>query len=51
MIAGLLPIFNNFNKTVLSYYYDKNNKQHYDVERVDNKIICISTIKNVILQK
>jgi hypothetical protein len=42
MIAGLLPIFNNFNKSVLSYYYDKNKKLHYDIKKIDNKIICIS---------
>lgn len=42
MIAGLLPIFNNFNITVLSYYYDKNNNKHYDVKKIENKIICIS---------
>jgi hypothetical protein len=42
MIAGLLPIFNNFNKSILSYYYDKNKKPHYDVKKIDNKIICIS---------
>ena len=42
MIAGLLPIFNNFNISILSYYYDKNKKSHYDVKKVDNKIICIS---------
>lgn len=45
MIAGLLPIFNNFNISILSYYYDKNKKPHYDVKRVDNKIICISNNK------
>lgn len=42
MMAGLLPIFNNFNISVLSYYYDRDNKRHFDVKRVDNKIICIS---------
>jgi hypothetical protein len=42
MIAGLLPIFNNFNKSVLSYYYDKNMKSHYDIKKIDNKIISIS---------
>ena len=42
MIAGLLPIFNNYNISVLSYYYDKYNKKHYDVKRNNNKIICIS---------
>jgi len=47
MIAGLLPIFNNFPSlgSILSYYYDKNNKKHYDVKRIDNKIICISNWK------
>jgi hypothetical protein len=42
MIAGLLPIFNNFDISTLAYYYDKNMKLHYDVKRNDNKIICIS---------
>lgn len=42
MIAGLLPIFNNFNKCVLSYYYDKYKRRHYDIKKIDNKIICIS---------
>jgi len=42
MIAGLLPIFNNFDISILSYYYDRDNKSHYDVKRHDNKIICIS---------
>ena len=45
MIAGLLPIFNNFNMSVLSYYYDKNKKSHYDVKKINNKIICISNNK------
>jgi len=45
MIAGLLPIFNNFNISILSYYYDKNKKSHYDVKKVNNKIICISNNK------
>jgi hypothetical protein len=46
MIAGLLPIFNNFTtNTILSYYYDKNSKRHYDVKKIDNKIICISNNK------
>ena len=42
MIAGLLPIFNNYNISILSYYYDKNLKKHNDVIKIDNKIICIS---------
>jgi hypothetical protein len=42
MIAGLLPIFNNFDISILSYYYDRDMKSHYDVKRNDNKIICIS---------
>jgi hypothetical protein len=42
MIAGLLPIFNIFDISILSYYYDKDNKAHYDVKRNRNKIICIS---------
>jgi len=42
MIAGLLPIFNNFDISILAYYYDKDNKSHYDVKRYNNKIICIS---------
>ena len=42
MIAGLLPIFNNFDISILCYYYDKDNKSHYDIKRNDNKIICIS---------
>ena len=42
MIAGLLPIFNNFDISRLSYYYDRGNKLHYDVKRNSNKIICIS---------
>ena len=37
-----MPIFNNFDISRLSYYYDRDNKQHYDVKRIDNKIICIS---------
>jgi len=45
MIAGLLPIFNNFNISILSYYYDKNKKSHYDVKKSNNKIICISNNK------
>ncbi len=42
MIGGLLPIFNNFEVSVLSYYYDKDDKRHYDVLREGNNIICIS---------
>lgn len=48
MIAGLLPIFNNFDISILSYYYTKNMKhdtimkRKYDVMKIDNKIICIS---------
>ena len=42
MIGGLLPIFNNFEVSVLSYYYDKDGNRHYDVLREGNKIICIS---------
>jgi hypothetical protein len=42
MIAGLLPIFNNFNISILSYYYDKNKKSHYDIKKINNKIICVS---------
>lgn len=42
MIAGLLPIFNNFDIAILSYSYDKDGKLHYDVKRNRNKIICIS---------
>ena len=42
MIAGLLPILNNFDKKILSYYYDKNDKRHKDIIHLDNKIICIS---------
>lgn len=45
MVAGLLPIFNNFNIHILSYYYDKNKKRHYDIKRSNNKIICISNNK------
>ena len=45
MVAGLLPIFNNFDLTVLSYFYDKNMKKHYDVKRIENKIISISNNK------
>ena len=40
MIAGLLPIFNNYDVKILSYYYNKN--KHYDIKKIDNKIICIS---------
>lgn len=42
MIAGLLPIFNNFDISILSYYYSKDMKRKYDVKKIDNKIICIS---------
>ena len=42
MIAGLLPIFNNFDISILSYYYDKHMKSHYDIKKIDNKIMCIS---------
>jgi hypothetical protein len=42
MIAGLLPIFNNFNVSTLSYYYDKSDNKHRDIIRMNNKIICIS---------
>ena len=42
MIAGLLPIFNNFNISILSYYYDKDKKSHYDIKKIDNQIICVS---------
>ena len=45
MIAGLLPIFNNFDISILSYYYDRDKKRHPDVKRIDNKIICISNNK------
>ena len=45
MIAGLLPIFNNFDLSILSYYYDRNDKKHKDVKRKNNKIICISNNK------
>ena len=45
MIAGLLPIFNNFNISILSYYYDRKNKRHIDIKHNDNKIICISNNK------
>ena len=42
MIAGLLPIFNNFKISILSYYYDKDKKSHYDVRKINNKIVCVS---------
>ena len=42
MIAGLLPIFNNFDKSILSYYYDKKGVKKFDVKKKDNTIICIS---------
>lgn len=45
MVAGLLPIFNNFDLTILSYFYDKNMEKHYDIKRIENKIICISNNK------
>ena len=48
MIAGLLPIFNNFDISVLSYYYDRDLKPHYDVKKSDNKIICISNNRDEI---
>lgn len=42
MIAGLLPIFNNFKQKILSYYYDKNGIRHKDIIHENNKIISIS---------
>jgi hypothetical protein len=45
MVAGLLPIFNNFDLKVLSYFYDRNMEKHYDVKRIENKIISISNNK------
>jgi hypothetical protein len=46
MMAGLLPIFNNFDLTVLSYYYDRDGKKHQDVKRTtDNTIMAISNNK------
>lgn len=42
MIAGLLPIFNNYSIKVLLYYYDRDGKRHRDILHEENKIISVS---------
>jgi C-terminal processing protease CtpA/Prc len=40
IVDGLLPLFTN---KILSYYYDKNQKRHFDIKMInDNQIISIS---------
>jgi hypothetical protein len=49
MIAGLLPIFNNFDIKILSWYVDRKNKRHKDIiYDGKNKITSLSNVHSEI---
>ena len=48
MIAGLLPIFNNFDIKLLSWYVDGKNKRHKDIiYDGKNRIKCVSNYSEI----